>query len=172
MAISSIIANQANAVPSVQNAPSTSKAKVVNRDVQGAGGKINTDTVTISREAQKAIAQAVNTAPPVQTTQKTPEANANKNGQDTGGMKKSNTAAVSQLAQKGAVAAANAALTAAKAQFATAEQNAAAAQAAAAEQSNNSSLAIAAAQAANEETGGRCSPRCRCSPSCRCGLYF
>ena len=55
MAISLITANQANAMPPAQNAQKVSEAKAVS-------GTRNSDTVTISRQAQKAAVEAANAA--------------------------------------------------------------------------------------------------------------
>ena len=80
MAISSITANQANAMPPVQN---TQKTSVVNAN-EGAqkaiSGARSADTVTISQQAQQDAAVVRS----LQNIQKTSEAKANNNVREAG----------------------------------------------------------------------------------------
>lgn len=152
MAISSITATQANAVFHAQTVKKTSEAKA-NSTVQAArasGNKI-ADTVTISRQAQRAAVQADNATSSAQSDQKISETEVNNNALESSGRRNTDTLNIFQQVQevslKTAAKAAAAAKDAAAAKASKAEQTAVAAKAAAAEQKGNTAKAAEAAQA-------------------------
>jgi hypothetical protein len=172
LAISSITAGQANAVFHAQTVKKTSETKV-SSTVQSAGTGSNkiTDTVTISRQAQRAAVEADNAASSLQTDQKNVEAEVNSNVLESSSKRSPDALTIFQQVQETALQAAvkaaaatrdSAAAKAAKATQAAAEAKAdaadhkesiakaaEAAQAVAAAQNANAALAIAVAQATN-----------------------